>query len=295
MSSHLQDAFRASVLGVAINAVLAIVKILVGIVGHCYALIADGIESTADIASSLIVWSGLRISVTPPDEDHPYGHGKAESIAGLIVSAALLFASALIAIMSIREIITPHHSPAWYTLPVLILVIVVKESFARHVFHIGNSLESTSLIGDAWHHRSDAITSIAAFIGISIALIGGKGYESADDWAALAACSVISFNGFRLLRVSLNEIMDGSVPQITRDAIRQIAGEVIGVSNIEKCRIRKCGMSLFMDIHVEVDGQITVTEGHNIARLVKKTLLSSPHRIADVVVHIEPSKTDETS
>jgi cation diffusion facilitator family transporter len=273
----------------AINTLLAAGKIVTGILGNSSALIADGIESTADVFGSLIVWSGLRIAAKPADADHPYGHGKAESIAALIVSVMLLGAAALIAAQSIHEIRTPQHTPAWYTLIVLICVVAIKETLARRAFRVGSHLESTALKSDAWHHRSDALTSAAAFIGISIALIGGRGFESADDWAALAACAVIVFNGLRLTRGALDEIMDASATPEIVDLIRSIASEVDGVEEVEKCRIRKIGLHLAMDIHVRVDGDLSVRRGHEIAHHVKDRLLASQHRINDVTVHIEPS------
>jgi len=285
----IETGLRASAIGIVTNFGLAIIKIVVGIVGNSYALIADGIESTADIVSSFIVWSGLRIASRPPDADHPYGHGKAESLAGMIVAMALLGAATLIAWQSLNEIITPHHSPAWFTLLALVLVIATKETLFRFVNKTGHSLDSTSLKGDAWHHRSDALTSAAAFVGISVSLIGGKGYESADDWAALLACTIIAFNGIRLLRPALGEVMDAAVEAETQVKIRAIAGGVAGVAAIEKCRVRKSGLGLCMDIHVEVDGRMTVTEGHDVAHRVKDALTASELRIADVVVHIEPA------
>lgn len=276
-------------LGVGINLLLAATKIVAGVVGNSYALIADGIESTADIFSSFIVWSGLRIAVKPADANHPYGHGKAESIAALVVAFMLLGAAVLIAVQSIREIMTPHHAPAWFTLVVLLGVIAVKETLYRFAFRIGNNLESSSLKGDAWHHRSDALTSAAAFVGISIALLGGPGFESADDWAALAACSVISWNGLNLLRAALDEVMDASVAPALIASIKSIAAQVEGVAGVEKCRIRKSGLYLSMDIHVMVDGHLSVHEGHAIGHQVKDRLLASQHRIGDVTVHIEPA------
>ncbi|MEE9169811.1 MAG: cation diffusion facilitator family transporter, partial [bacterium] len=272
---------------IAVNLLLAISKIVTGILGNSYALVADGLESTTDVVSSLVVWSGLRISAKPPDADHPFGHGKAESIAGVLVSLFLLAAALLIAIQSIREILTPHHLPAWYTLVVLGIVVVTKVSLYKFVFKIGNSLESTSLRSDAWHHRSDAITSLAAFIGISIALVGGKGYESADGWAALIACCVIFYNGIRMLRPAMSEVMDSAVPDV-EEAVRSIAENVDGVVAVEKCRIRKSGLGLLMDIHVTVDGNISVREGHGIGHIVKDHLFQSELSIHDVVVHVEP-------
>ena len=188
-----------------------------------------------------------------------------------------------------REIITPHHAPAWFTLLVLALVIGTKETLYRFVFKVGDELTSTAVKGDAWHHRSDAITSAAAFVGISIALIGGKGYESADDWAALLACAVILFNGYRIFRAALNEIMDAAAPDPLQKQIRELASSVPGVVRIEKCRTRKSGLGLFVEIHVEVDGDLTVRRGHEIAHEVSDHLKSSSLSIQHVVVHVEPA------
>jgi cation diffusion facilitator family transporter len=273
---------------IAINLVLALVKISTGVLGNSYAMIADGIESTADIFSSLMVWSGLRLSSKPPDQSHPYGHGKAESLAGLMVAVFLIGAAILIAVQSIREILTPHHTPAWYTLLVLVLVIITKEVLYRRMFRIGQSLDSSALKSDAWHHRSDAITSAAAFLGISIALIGGPGYEAADDWAALLACSVILYNGFRLLRPALDEVMDAAAPSDVEKQIRSIATDIEGVVEVEKCRIRKSGLGFLMDVHVVVNGDLSVREGHKIGHVVKERLLGSLLPISDVIIHIEP-------
>lgn len=279
----------ATGIGMAVNVVLAVLKIVTGVVGNSYALIADGIESTTDIVSSLVVWTGLKISSLPPDEDHPYGHGKAESMAGMVVALALLAAAIFIGTQSLREIITPHHSPAWFTLLVLGLVIGTKEALYRFVFRVGDELTSTAVKGDAWHHRSDAITSAAAFIGISIALIGGRGYESADDWAALLACGIIIFNAQRIFRAALGEMMDAAVPGQTQSEIRKLSSSVPGVVRIEKCRIRKSGLGLFVDIHIEVDGDLSVRRGHEIAHEVCNCLKSSSLGVQDVTAHVEPA------
>src|SRR5216117_1777955 len=209
--SGVETGLRLCRLALLINAFLAVSKIAAGIVGNCYVLIADGIESTADVFSSAVVWGGLRLAVLPADENHPYGHGKAEPVASIVVSLLLLGAATLLAVQSVREIMTAHRSPAWFTLPVLLVVIAIKEILFRFAFHAGHSLESTALKSDAWHHRSDALTSAAAFVGIAIALVGGRGYETADDWAALVACGVIAWNGLRLLRTALDEVMDAAV------------------------------------------------------------------------------------
>jgi cation diffusion facilitator family transporter len=271
-----------------INLALAVSKIAAGIAGSSYALVADGIESTADSATAIIVWIGIRISARPPDSTHPYGHGKAESIAALVVSLFVLGAAALIAFQSIRGIASPQDSPAPYTLLVLVAVIVIKEVMYRKIHRIGDEIHSGALRSDAWHHRSDAITSLAAFVGITIALIGGEGYEVADDWAALAACGVIAFNGTRLVLDALNDVMDAAAPQETQDAVRRIAQEPSEVIDVEKCRVRKSGLGILLDIHVVVDGDITVRRGHEIAHLVQERLHDAMPEIRDVVVHIEP-------
>ena len=274
---------------IAINLVLALIKISTGVIGNSYALVADGIESTTDIFSSLIVFGGLRISTRPPDENHPYGHGKAESLAAMVVAVFLIAAAILIAVQSIKEIRAPQSSPAWYTLVVLGIIIVIKELLYRQMRKVGDSLDSSSLRSDAWHHRSDAITSLAAFMGISIALIGGDGYESADDWAALLACSIIFVNGVRLLRPALNEVMDAAPSDAIEARVVETASRVDGVVAIEKCRIRKSGLGYLMDIHVEVNSELTIREGHDIGHAVKDRLLDSELPISDVIVHIEPA------
>ena len=254
-------------------------------------MIADGIESTTDIFSSLIVMSGLHISMKPPDEDHPYGHGKAESLAGLIVALFLFGAATLIAIQSIQEILAPHHqSPAWYTLVVLVGVIIVKEWLFRRMQQVGDEIESSALKNDAWHHRSDAITSLATFIGINIALIGGTKYATADDWAALLACVIIYFNGFRLLRNALNEVMDAAAPEDIEWQIRGVACSVEGVVEIEKCRVRKSGLGYITDLHVVVEGKISVQQGHLIGHAVKDRLIADPIPVLDAIIHIEPDE-----
>ena len=290
MTAHpSQIGIRSTVWGILANTLLAAIKGVAGVLGNSYALIADAIESTTDIASSLIVWGGLKISGLPPDEDHPYGHGKAEPLAATVVALTLLAAAIGIAIQSIREIAVPHHAPAPFTLVVLLLVIATKEALFRFVFNVGHTIQSTAVKSDAWHHRSDAITSAAAFVGISVALIGGSGYESADDWAALFAAGIIVANAFRILRPAVNEVMDAAPSPMIEGEVRQTAREVAGVIALEKGSVRKMGFSYYVDLHVTVSGQITVREGHDIARNVKAAIMAAHPSVADVLIHIEPS------
>lgn len=290
LGQRVSRSIRATVQTVFICTILAIVKIGAGWIGHSYALIADGVESILDIFSSLVVWGGLRIASIPPDRNHPYGHGKAESLAAMVVASGLLAAALGIAVQSVREIVTPHRGPAPFTLVVLLLVVAVKEALFRRLLSVSRETESSALQADAWHHRSDALTSAAAFVGISVALLGGEGYASADDWAALLACVIIAINGARMLRVAIAEVMDAAAPPSLMTAIRAGAAGVPGVDAIEKCHARKSGPGWLVDIHVEIDGSLSVDEGHAISHRVKARLCSSDLRILDVLVHIEPTR-----
>jgi cation diffusion facilitator family transporter len=280
---------RASLGGVFVSVVLGAIKVIAGILGNSYALIADGVESMLDVISGLVVAGSLKIAAQPPDERHPFGYGKIEPAAALAIATGLLATAVGIAIQSVREILTPHHAPAPFTLAVLVLVVITKEILFRYLLRKSEVVDSSAMRTDAWHHRSDSLTSIAAFVGISIALVRGPGYESADDWAALFAAAVIAFNGVRLLQASWREIMDVSPPDAILDDIRSIAQRVEGVAGIDLLRVRKSGLGLWVDIHVEVPGHMSVREGHAIAHRVKDALLASDHRVMDALVHIEPA------
>lgn len=282
-------AARAVLVGIAVNALLAVAKGTAGVLGHSYALVADAIESAADVLTSGIVVWGLRVAGRPPDANHPYGHGKAETLAALAVSLAMLGAAAAIAVESVREILTPHHAPAPFTLLVLVLVVGTKELLFRRMARAGSELGSHALHSDAWHHRSDALTSLAAFLGITVALVGGPGWEPADDWAALVAAGIIAANALRLLRPALHELSDGSPDPALEARIRSTAAAVEGVRALEKCRVRKLGFDYYVDLHVEVDGSLSVREGHEIAHSVQDAVLAACRGVRGVLVHVEPA------
>jgi cation diffusion facilitator family transporter len=288
-ASNMQRGARVALAGMMVNVVFAAAKISAGLFGNSYVLIADGIESALDIAGSVVIWGGLKFAARPPDRTHPYGHGKAEPLAAGLVAMGVLLASVALAIQSVREIFTPHHGPAPFTLIVLIVVIVVKESLYRFVIRIGKDVESTAVKTDAWHHRADALTSTAAFLGISIALIGGERWYSADDWAALFACAVIAMNGWKLLFPALHEMLDTAPRGEIVATIKQAAASVAGVVEVEKCLVRKMGISFYVDLHVRVAGGISVRDGHHIAHQVKNAIKQTDARIADVLVHVEPA------
>lgn len=272
------------------NALLAIIKWVAGYFGHSYALIADAIESTTDFFSSLLVLLGLKYASRPADKNHPYGHGKAEPLITFMVVGFLITSALIIAHESVHNIITPHEGPRGWTLYILAAIILWKELSYQLVIRKSRETKSTLLKADAWHHRSDAITSVTAFIGISIALIMGKGWESADDWAALAASAFILYNCYLIFRPALGEIMDEHLYDDLIDQIREIAIHVDGVTGTEKCQVRKVGMRYFIDLHIEVDGDISVRHGHDIAHALKARLMSELPELADVLMHVEPNE-----
>jgi cation diffusion facilitator family transporter len=290
MAGAEQKAIQTTYLSIAGNAGLAAVKGITGYFGNSYALIADALESTSDIFSSVLVLFGLKYASRPADKNHPYGHGRAEPLITFLVVGFLVASAVIIAVQSVQKINTPHVLPEAYTLIVLGVIIVIKEAFYRIVMHRGKKTNSSSLKADAWHHRSDAITSVTAFIGISIALIGGKGYETADDWAALVASGIIFYNSYHILRPALGEIMDEQLYDHLVADIRNKALEVTGIMDTEKCLVRKTGMKYFVDLHAVVDGSISVKEGHELAHRLKRHLQEQLPELANILIHIEPDK-----
>jgi cation diffusion facilitator family transporter len=288
MSSK-QTAIKATYFSVIGNSVLAIIKGLAGFFGNSYALIADAIESTADIFASLLVLFGIKYSNKPADDNHPYGHGRAEPLITFIVVGFLITSAVLIAYVSILNIQTPHQLPKSWTLIVLSAIIIWKEYSFRVVIKRSIQTNSSSLKADAWHHRSDAITSVAAFIGISIALFLGNGYEAADDWAALFASGIIVYNSYKIFRPALGEIMDEHLYDDLVTQIREISLEVKGILGTEKCLIRKAGMKYHVDLHATVDSTITVKEGHDLAHKLKDTLHERITELGQVLIHVEPN------
>lgn len=279
---------RTTMLGIGVSFLLVFIKLAAGRIGHSYALIADATESSADVLSSGLLWIGLRIAQKPADTEHPYGHGKAEPLAAIVIALFLLAAAVWIGWHAIEYIVTPHAMPERFTLYILLGVILVKEGLYRYVLKVGKQIDSQAVKADAHHHRADAITSIAAFIGIAIALILGPGHESADDWAALIAACIVLYNAITLLRPAVNEVMDAAPSKEIVGRVRNLAGQNPMVRKVEKCYVRKMGFDYFVDIHVQVDGALSVIEGHAIAHEVKEKLLESDLRIKDVLVHIEP-------
>jgi cation diffusion facilitator family transporter len=285
---HEQIAIKATYFSIVGNICLAAIKGLAGLFGNSYALIADAIESTADVFASLLVLFGLKYASRPADDNHPYGHGRAEPLITFLVVGFLIVSALAIAYQSILNIQTPHELPKGWTLMILAPIIVWKEVSYRLVLKKAKQSNSSSLKADAWHHRSDAITSIGAFIGISVALIGGAGFETADDWAALFAAGFILYNSYLIFRPALGEIMDEHLYDDLLEDIRRVSLTVEGVSDTEKCFIRKAGMSYHVDLHALVNAEITVREGHEIAHRLKDQLQKEIPQLRQILIHIEP-------
>ncbi|SDG81044.1 cation diffusion facilitator family transporter [Flavobacterium omnivorum] len=288
MSSE-QTAIKATYFSIIGNTCLAIIKGLAGFFGNSYALIADAIESTTDIFASFLVLFGIKYSNRPADKNHPYGHGRAEPLITFLVVGFLITTATIIAYESIINIGTPHQLPKPWTLIVLAAIIIWKEYSFRIVMKRSIQTNSSSLRADAWHHRSDAITSVAAFLGISVALILGNGYESADDWAALFASGFILYNSYLIFRPALGEIMDEHLYDDLIEQIRMISIQVDGIIDTEKCFIRKAGMQYHVDLHATVDSNITVKEGHDLAHKLKDTLREEIPELGHVLIHVEPN------
>ncbi|MEP7366144.1 MAG: cation diffusion facilitator family transporter [Acidobacteriota bacterium] len=281
---------RTTLTGAAVNILLAAAKAVAGVLGHSFALIADAAESTTDVVGSLVILGGLAFSLRPADENHPYGHGKAEPLAAALVAGGMVAAALGIAYGAWAQIHSPQLPPEPYTLVVLAGVVVVKEFLSRYVLRQNEEVGSTAVKTDAWHHRSDAITSAIAFVGISIALIGGAGYEAADDWAALGASAIILYNAATLLREALSELTDEDARAPVEANCEELAMGVEGVSRVEKFHVRKMGTSYYVDMHLEVDGALTVRRGHEIAHAVKDAIRAADARVEDVLVHVEPAQ-----
>jgi len=294
VNSATSRSIRWAQAGLLVNALLVLVKFIAGIVGHANALVADAVESSADIFSSLIVWMGLSIAARPADEDHPYGHGKAEPLAAAIVSLMLLGAATGISIMAIREILRPHHLPAAFTLFVAASVIIVKEILYQRVARVGREVGSTVIAADAWHHRADAVSSLAAFVGISIAILGGPGWEAADDWAALVAAVLVAVNGVRTLRPAISGLMDAAPDHTVKARVLTAAMGVKGVRNVENLNVRGSGLGFHVDLHVQADPSMSLEDAHEIAATVKYAIVEAMPNVVKVLVHMEPYREANT-
>jgi cation diffusion facilitator family transporter len=283
-----------------INTALAMTKLLAGVVGNTYALVADAVESLADVVASMIVWRGLHVASRAADEDYPFGYGKAEALAAAVVALILLGSAVGIAFVAVREIRTPHLSPAPWTLAVLVIVVVLKWTLSRYTHGVATEIGSSAVKADAWHHMSDALTSGAAFVGIAIALLGaryagGSGWESADDWAALVASLVIFYNGVALLRPAVYDLMDRAPGVDIVETVRRAAEGVSGVLATEKLAVRRAGLVYRVTLHAQASPELTLHEAHILSGRVKGAIRAAEPRVDYVLVHMEPYEPEKSA
>lgn len=280
---------KSAVLGIFVNLGLALTKGFAGLLGNSFALVADSLESITDVLSGLVVYFGLKVAAKPPDADHSYGHGKAEPMAAVVVSLALTGAALGIIYGSIREITAPLGAPhlthwsCWR-------VLIIKELLFRHVGSVGESTGSLAVKTDAWHHRSDALTSAFAFVGISIALLGGPRWEAVDGWAALSAALVVLYNAWKQLRPAVLELTDIAPHPSMEARVRAIAVHVPGIIALDKCIVRKMGFNFYVDLHIVVNGELTAREGHLLSHKVEDEVVRALPQVAEVLVHVEPEQ-----
>lgn len=285
-----RKAFRVGLFALCVSIALALVKGIAGITAQSQALIADAVESLLDVFGGLAIVVGMRVASAPPDKNHPYGHGKAEPLAAMAVAMLIMLGGLGLAYSSLLAVLKGTSAvPAAYTIPVIVVVIIIKESLFHYVNRTGRKIGSNALLAEAWHHRTDAITSIATLIGVTVAVVGGQAWAAADDFAALFACAIILYNGQRLLRPALAELMDAAPPPGVEERVREIAQQVAGVEGLDKCHVRKMGLEYYVDLHVLVDPEMTVKEGHLIGHHVRDAIVEQERRVRDVLVHMEPS------
>jgi cation diffusion facilitator family transporter len=274
--------------GILLNGGLGGAKLAAGVLGHSYALIADAAESFADVMGSCVTLYGLKLAAEPADHTHPAGHGRAETIASAVTALVLLVVGGSIFWQSVLSLGEPRHAPNPFTLLVLLPVILIKEWMFTWMQAKGKEIGSLAVIADAWHQRSDVVTSVAALTGIIVAWIGGPEWSHADSWAAILSSIWLVGTGLWLLGPTLHELMEGSVDPALLDFIRETSGACEGVRGIDKVWVRKLGMRLMVDLHVEVDPDLSVQEGHRLAHEVKAKLQAELPQVRDVMVHVEP-------
>jgi cation diffusion facilitator family transporter len=283
-----RSATRTALAGLAINLTLGVVKLFGGIFGSSFALISDAVNSIGDSLGSVIVLFALRVAQKPPDPDHPYGHTRAEAVAGLSVAWLISFSAMTVGWEAVSHMFDRHSAPATWTLWIAAANVVIKEVLYRVNKSIGERIGSQSLVANAWDHRSDALCSLAVVVGIAAVRWGGSRFIWADEVAALFVVAAILWSAYHLLRNNAAELMDQQADDEMVDAIRRQALRVAGVRAVEKLRVRRSGMEYFADIHVEVDPQTTVEHGHKIGHDVKSQLVKEFTALRDVLVHLEP-------
>ena len=282
------EAIAAALLGLVVNLALGTVKLVAGLVANSFALLSDAINSWGDVFTSVVILFALRFAQRPPDDEHPYGHSRAEAIAASNVALLVLLSALGVGYEAIRRLGMPHPLPPLWTVGIALANVVIKECLYQYKMRVGRRLNSAALLANAWDHRSDAFCSAAVLVGLLLVWWGGPRWISMDEVAALFVVVAIVWSAGRLFYQSLIELMDVQADPEIVNRVRQAASSVTGVAGVEKLWVRKSGLEYFVDIHIEVDPQLTVAAGHRIGHAVKDELLRQFHMLRDVLVHLEP-------
>ncbi|CAN5653168.1 cation diffusion facilitator family transporter [soil metagenome] len=288
-----REAVQATWIGLGVNLALGVAKLVGGVIGGAFAMVSDAVNSLGDAFTSAVVLLALRVAQVPPDDEHPYGHTRAEAIAGSNVAVLLIVSAILIGWEALRRLPLQHPVPPFGTLWIAGANVVIKESLYHYKIRVGHRLGSSSLIANAWDHRADALSALAVLIGLLLVRVGGPAWIFADELAALVVVGAIVWSATGLLRSSVHELLDVQAkPEIVAE-IRRAAEEVEGVRHAEKTWVRKSGLEYLVDIHIQVDPAWTVAEGHRVGHQVKDQLLARFSNLRDVLVHLEPYPHNE--
>lgn len=289
-----QEVNRAAWLGLGVNLSLGVMKIIAGSVAHSYALLSDAVNSLGDVVTTVVVLIALRLAQQPPDDEHPYGHTRAEAIAASNVALLIIISALALAWRTLDRPVGQAVIPPGWALVLAAVNVIIKEALYRYKLRVGTRTGSAAIIANAWDHRSDALCSFAVLVGLFLTRIGGQYGIWADTAASLLVIAVVVANGIVVFRRSVHELLD---PQAGDDFVREIRGAAItmpGVLGVEKLWVRKSGLEFFADIHLEVDPEITVAEGHRIGHAVRDRLIEKFPPLRDVLVHLEPYASTKT-
>jgi cation diffusion facilitator family transporter len=285
----MQTGQRVAATGMLVSGVLAAIKIAVGLSGHSTAVVADGLESAADVIASGFVLFGLMLAAKPADENHPYGHGRVETLTGLLIGLVLMAGGAFISWNAIRQIGHPHEPLQEFVVWPLALSIAAKTGLATLKFHFGRKLQSDALTADAWNDATDTISAFAALIAVGLTLHDSVRFAEADRYGGFAVGLIVVSAGIRVVRETSMQLMDTMPdPQLIWQ-IREAAFGVPGVRGVEKCYARKTGFKYHVDLHLEVDPEMTVRRSHELAHEVQEHIRERLDWVADVLVHVEPA------
>jgi cation diffusion facilitator family transporter len=280
---------RVAALGMAVSGALAAAKITAGLLGNSTAVVADGLESAADIFASGFVLLGLTVAAVPADADHPYGHGRAETLTGLLIGLGLAAGGALIAFVSVQRLGLPRQPLASFVLWPLFASLIAKSWLAGYKFHYSRKIQSDALQADAWNDTMDGISAFVALIAVGLTLANPVRFLDADRYGGFVVGLIVIFTGVRVAYETALQLMDTMPDETRMRQIRAAAQDVPGVRGVEKCFARKTGLRYHVDLHLEVDPDMTVRQSHEIAHQARLRILDTLEWVADVLVHVEPA------